>query len=183
MARYPPIDLSMTSAEPSAQVRHWTTSPTSTHATWADQCFAELHGGGGVPGRRETGRVDVPASRPSNDPGRANRYAGNRNAAAPRLCPCRRVRRRMASPPPRSLTWISQSPRQAWVAPYHRYSSRLRRGVASPKGNKLPTYESSAVLKDNMLVRFTISVSKRRFPPERLCPVSDLNDHPASERV
>ncbi len=183
MARYPPNDLSMTSAEPSAQVRHRLTSPTSTHAIWADQCFAELHAGGGVPGRCETERVDVPPSRPSNDPGRANRYAGNRNAAAPRLCPCRRGRRRMASPPPRSSTWISQSPRQAWVAPYHRYSSRLRRGVASPNDNKLTTYESSAVLKDNMLVRFTIIVGKRRFPPERLCPVPDLNDHPASERV
>jgi hypothetical protein len=54
---------------------------------------------------------------------------------------------------------------------------------ASPKGNKLTTCESSAVLKDNMLVRFMIIVGKRRFPPERLCPVSDLNDHPASERV
>jgi len=168
MARYPPSDPSTASVEPSAHVRlrHRTTSRTWSRATWAGQCFAELRESGGVSGRFETGRFDVPVSRPSNDPGHANRCAGNQNAGAPWLCSCRRVRRRMASPSPTSSTLISQPPRQAWVAPYHRYRSRLRRGVVSSKGNKLTSCELSPVLKGNMPVQFTIMVGERRLPSE-----------------
>lgn len=176
MARYPPIDPSIASVGPPANVRfrHRTTSRTWSRATWADRCFAELHEFRGAPDRCETGRVDVPVSRPSNDPGHANRCAGSQNAGAPRLCSCRRVRRRMASPPPpTSSTPISQTPRQAWVAPYHRYRSRLRRGVVSPKRNKLTSCEWPPVLKDNMLVQFTIIV-EADFLPNILCPVSDF---------
>ena len=107
VARYLPGALPMVSA----QVLQQATSPTSSHATWADyffpepygdEFFAELHGSDGVA---------VSMSRPSNDRCHANRCAPNQNADALRSWSCRTLKLLMMSSAPTSTP---QSPRYAW---------------------------------------------------------------------
>ena len=106
-ARYLPGALPMVSA----QVLQQATSPTSSHATWADdffpepygdEFFAELHGSDGVA---------ASMSHPSNDRCHANRCAPNQNADALRSWSCRTLKLLMMSSAPTSTP---QLPRYAW---------------------------------------------------------------------
>src|ERR1700682_1756136 len=97
------------------QIRHQAASPTSRHANSDHFSFAEPDGSDGA---------DVSTSRPSNAPGRANRYAPNQNVDALRSCSCRTSTLPMVSPP---STQTQQLLRRAWVAPYSIISSPLPR--------------------------------------------------------
>src|SRR5229473_8065166 len=90
------------------QSRHQTASPTSRHANSDHFSFAEPDGSDGSDG------ADVSTSRPSNAPGRANRYAPNQNADALRSCSYRTLTLPMVSPP---STQTQQLLRRAWGRP------------------------------------------------------------------
>src|ERR1700680_1113240 len=96
MVRYLPCDLPMASA----QVRHQATSPTSSHANRADQFFPELHGSEFFAELYWSDGIDASVSRPSNDPGHANRCEPNQNADALQSCSCRTVKLQRALSPP-----------------------------------------------------------------------------------
>src|ERR1700682_359287 len=100
------------------QIRHRAASPTSRRANSDHFSFAEPDGSDGSDG------ADVSTSRPSNAPGRANRYAPNQNVDALRSCSCRTSTLPMVSPP---STQTQQLLRRAWVAPYSIISSPLPR--------------------------------------------------------
>src|SRR6266446_1991870 len=90
------------------QTRHQAASPTSRHASSDHFSCAEPDGSGGSDG------ADVSTCRPSNAPGRANRYAPNQNAGALRSCSCRTLTPPMVSPP---STQTQQLLRRAWGRP------------------------------------------------------------------
>src|ERR1700675_3768283 len=75
------------------QTRHQAASPTSRHANSDHFSFAEPDGSD------ESDGADVSTSRPSNAPGRANRYAPNQNADELRSCSCRTLTLPMVLPP------------------------------------------------------------------------------------
>jgi len=93
------------------QIRHQAASPTSRHANSDHFSFAEPDGSDGSDG---SDGADVSTSRPSNAPGRANRYAPNQNADALRSCSCKTLTLPMVSPP---STQTQQLLRRAWGRP------------------------------------------------------------------
>ena len=122
VARYLPGERPMVSAQllrerpkVSAQVLHQATSPTSSHANWADgffaELFAELYRDDLFAELCGSDDVAVPVSRPSNDPCHANRCEPNQNADALRSWSCKSLKLLMMRSAPTST---QQSPRYAW---------------------------------------------------------------------
>jgi len=99
----------------SAQVLHQATSPTSSHANWADgffaELFAELYRDGFFAELCGPDHVAVSMSRPSNDPGHASRCEPNQNADALRSWSYKILKLLMMWSAPTST---QQSPRYAW---------------------------------------------------------------------
>src|SRR6202171_3385310 len=98
----------------SAQVLHQATSPTSSHANWADgffaALFAELYRDDLFAELGGSDHVAVSMSHPSNDLCHANRCAPNQNADALRFWSCRTWKLLMVWSAPTT----QQSPRRAW---------------------------------------------------------------------
>ena len=118
----------------STQVLHQATSLTSNHANWVDgffaELFAELYRDDLFAELYGPDCVAVSVSRPSNDPGHANRYAPNQNADALPSCSCRTVKLLMVWPP---STSTQRSPRHAIGSLRLRSSDTDVADVAPPK--------------------------------------------------
>ena len=154
-------------AKVSAQVLHQATSPTSSHANWADgsfaELFAELYRDDLFAELCGSDHVAVSVSRPSNDRCRANRCEPNQNADALRSWSCKSLKLLMMmwSAP----TSIQQSPRYAWGRSVSdQVQALLQPQLLMPQSQKPQDCGLFPVRKDNIRAYLTV-ISGIMMPP------------------
>jgi len=151
----------------SARVPHQATSPTSSHANWADgffaELFAELYRDDLFAEPCGSDHVAVSVRRPSNDRCHANRCEPNQNADALRSWSCKILK-------PLMMMWSAptstqQSPRYAWGRSVSdQVQALLQPQLLMPQSQKPQDCGLFPVRKDNIRAYLTV-ISGIMMPP------------------